>query len=91
MDYGENPISPLTISLPMDGLTNLPSPQDTSPIDYQLAGQDTETALVVCYYLDATPKLFRYLLSGEVTKMDIKIHMNWHLLSADLLGLHSRS
>ncbi len=91
MYYGENPISPLTISLPMDGLTDLPSPQDTSSIDYQLAGQDTETALVVCYYLDATPKLFRYLFSGEVTKIDIRIHMNWHLLSADLLGRLSMS
>ena len=60
----------------MDGLTNLPNPQDTSPIDYQLAGQDTETALVVCYYLDATPKLFWYFFSGGVTKIDIKIHMN---------------
>ena len=28
------------------------------PIDYQLAGQDTKTTLVVCYYLDAAPKLF---------------------------------
>ena len=91
MDYGENPISPLTIPLPMDGLTNLPSPQDTSPIDLQLAGQDTETSLVVCHYLDVTPKLFRYLISGQVTKIDFRIHMNWHLLSADLLGRLSMS
>ena len=86
MDYGENPISPLTISLPRDGLTNLPSPQDTSPIDYQLAGQDTETTLVVCYYLDATPKLFRYLFSGEVTEIDIIIHVNGHLILGDPIG-----
>jgi len=75
----------------MDGLTNLPSPPDTSAIDYQLADQDTETVLVVCYHLDATPKLFRYLFSGEVTKMDIRIHMNGHLLSADLPGRLSMS
>ena len=63
----------------MDGLTNLPSPQDT------------ETALVVCYYLDATPKFFLVPFSGEVTKIDIRIHMNWHLLLADLLGRLSKS
>ena len=75
----------------MDGLTNLPNPQDTSSIDCQLAGQNTEMMLVVCYYLDAAQKIYRYLLSGEVTKMDIRKHMNWHLLSADLLGRLSMS
>ena len=35
----KNPISPLTIPLPMDGLTNLPNPQDMSSIDCQLASQ----------------------------------------------------
>ena len=57
----------------MDGLTNLPNPRDTSSIDCQLAGQNTETMLVVCYYLDATPKIYRYLFSGEVTEIDIRI------------------
>src|SRR6266540_7097105 len=62
MDYGENPISPLTIPLPMDGLTNLPNPQDTSSIGCQLAGQNTETMLVVllsgCHPEDLPVPLF---------------------------------
>ncbi len=86
MDYGENPISPLTIPLQMDGLTNLPNPQDMSSIDCQLAGQNTETMLVVCYYLDAAQKIYRYLLSGEVTESDIGIHGDWHLLLGDPIG-----
>ena len=86
MDYGENPISPLIMFLLIDGSTNLPIPKVTSPIDCQLAEYNTETMLVGCYYLDAVPKIYRYLFSGEVTKIDIRIHVNWHLLLGDPIG-----
>ena len=41
-------------------ITRLPIPKVTSPIVCQLAGQNTEELLVVCDYLDAPQKDYRY-------------------------------